>query len=52
MDNDRIDLDRVIHDPEYRRFVIEQLKAKAATEIAASPEFRRSSDSSAPRSSE
>lgn len=35
MDKDTIDLDRVVHDPEYRRLVIERLKARAAVDAAA-----------------
>ena len=51
MDKDTIDLDRVVHDPEYRRFVIERLKAQAAPDAAAPTESRPASDGSAPATS-
>ncbi len=51
MDKDTIDLDRVIHDPEYRRLVIERLKAQTADDAAESTESRPASDGSAPATS-
>ena len=44
MDKDTIDLDRVVHDPEYRRLVIERLKAQTAAEAAAPVKTLAASD--------
>ena len=51
MDKDTIDLDRVVHDPEYRRLVIERLKAQAAAEAAAPVKTLAASDRAAPQTS-
>ena len=51
MDKDTIDLDRVVHDPEYRRLVIEWLKAQAAAEAAAPVETLAANDRAAPQTS-